>query len=116
MAVYRVPQDVEAEDKLLGPFSFKQFVFLIIAVGFFGIAWALGVALLPLAIIPLPFGVFFTVLALPLRKEQPMEIYIAAVISFFLKPRVRLWEPDGVETLIEVVAPKTKEEKKTQNT
>ena len=43
MAVYRVPQDVEAEDKLLGPFSFKQFVFLIIAVGFFGIAWALGV-------------------------------------------------------------------------
>ncbi len=115
MAVYRVPQDVEAEDKLLGPFSFKQFVFLIIAVGFFGIAWALGVALLPLAIIPLPFGVFFTVLALPLRKEQPMEIYIAAVISFFLKPRVRLWEPDGVETLIEVVAPKTKEENLSKN-
>lgn len=44
-----------------------------------------------------------------------MEIYIAAVISFFLKPRVRLWEPDGVETLIEVVAPKTKEENLSKN-
>lgn len=109
MAVYKVPQDVEAEDKLLGPFSFKQFVFLIIAVVFFGMAWALGTMLLPLAILPLPIAVFFTALALPLRKEQPMEVYVAAVVSFFLRPRVRIWEPDGIETLIEVVAPKVEE-------
>ncbi len=31
MAVYKVPQDVEAEDKLLGPFSMRQFIYLIIA-------------------------------------------------------------------------------------
>lgn len=109
MAVYKVPQDVEAEDKLFGPFSFKQFVFLIIAVVFFGMAWGLSTILLPLAIFPLPIAVFFTVLALPLRKEQPMEVYVAAVISFFLRPRVRTWEPDGIEELIEVIAPKVEE-------
>jgi len=27
MAVYKVPQDVEADDKFLGPLSFKQFLF-----------------------------------------------------------------------------------------
>ena len=42
MAVYKVPQDVEADDKLLGPFSFKQFVFLIVAVGMIALAWAQG--------------------------------------------------------------------------
>ena len=30
MAVYKVPQDVEADDKLIGPFSFRQFIYLII--------------------------------------------------------------------------------------
>lgn len=109
MAIYKVPQDVEAEDKLLGPFSFKQFVFLIIAIIGAGLAWALAQIALPLFMIPLPITLFFGVLALPLRKDQPMEIYVAAIISFLMKPRVRLWEPDGVESLIEVTAPKVEE-------
>lgn len=37
MASYKVPQDVEADDKLIGPFSFRQFIYL-------GIA-ALGIAI-----------------------------------------------------------------------
>lgn len=109
MAVYKVPQDVEAEDKLLGPFSFKQFIFLIITVMALGIAYGLSQILLPLAIIPLPIAIFFAILALPLRKDQPMEVYMAAVISFILKPKVRLWRPDGIEALIEVIAPKNED-------
>lgn len=104
MAVYKVPQDVEAEDKLLGPFSFKQFIFLIITVA----ATALAVTLFRinpfLIMLPAPFIMFFGTLALPLRKDQPMEVYLAAIISFILKPKVRLWQPDGLEKLIEVIA------------
>ena len=96
MAVYKVPQDVEAEDKLLGPFSFKQFIFLLIAVASIAIAYGLSRILLPLAIIPLPVVIFFGTLALPLRKDQPMEVYLAAIISFILKPKKRLWRPDGI--------------------
>lgn len=109
MSIYKVPQDVEAEDKLLGPFSFRQFVFLIIAVVGIGIAYALSQLLLPLFLIPMPVVLFFGALALPLKKDQPMEVYLAAVISFMLKPKKRLWQPDGIETLVEVVAPKTEE-------
>lgn len=109
MAVYKVPQDVEADDKLLGPFSFKQFIFLIIAIASLALAWFLATILLPLGILPLPVALFFGALALPLRKDQPMEIYLAAVISFLLKPRVRVWASDGIESLIEVVAPKVEE-------
>ena len=109
MAVYKVPQDVEAEDKLLGPFSFKQFIFLIISVAMFGAAFGLYNILLPLAIIPLPFAIFFGILALPLRKDQPMEVYFAALVSFITKPQQRLWRPDGIERLVEVVAPKVEE-------
>ncbi|NTW61726.1 PrgI family protein, partial [Candidatus Saccharibacteria bacterium] len=47
MAVYKVPQDVEAEDKLIGPFTFRQFVYLIIVALAGGITWGLAQLFLP---------------------------------------------------------------------
>lgn len=115
MATYKVPQNVEADDKLIGPFSFRQFIYLI-AVALAGlIAWWLAQIFIVLAILPLPIILFFGALALPLRKDQPMEIYMAAMVSFYLKPRKRLWDPEGVETLIEITAPKTFQESRVKN-
>ncbi len=105
MAVYKVPQDVEADDKLIGPFSFRQFIYLGIVAGGIGLGWVLGKLFLPLAIIPLPVIVLFGALALPLRKDQPMETYLAAIVSFYIKPHKRMWEPDGQQSLIEITTP-----------
>lgn len=109
MAVYKVPQDVEADDKLIGPFSFRQFIYLIIVIISIALAWGLAQLFIGLALIPLPFILLFGALALPLRKDQPMEIYLAAVISFYLKPRRRLWQPDGIQSLVEITVPKVVE-------
>ena len=114
MATYKVPQDVEADDKLIGPFSFRQFIYLIIVVLAGVGAWGLAQLFIGLAIIPLPIIVFFGALALPIRKDQPMEIYLAAIVSFYLKPHKRLWDPEGIETLIEITAPKTYEDNRTK--
>lgn len=115
MAVYKVPQDVEADDKLIGPFSFRQFIYLIIvaAAGFLG--WVLYQLFLPLVVIVLPIILLFGALALPLRKDQPMETYLAAIISFYLKPRRRMWSPDGAQTLVEITAPKVVEVRRTKD-
>lgn len=114
MASYKVPQDVEADDKLIGPFSFRQFIYLLIVAAAIALGWGLSRVFLPLAIIPLPVIIFFGALALPLRKDQPMEIYLAAVVSFYIKPRKRLWQPDGLTSLVEVTAPKTLETLRTK--
>lgn len=115
MATYKVPQDVEAEDKLLGPFTFRQFIYLIIVALSIALAWGLGQVFILLSVIPLPIILLFGALALPLRKDQPMEIYLAAMVSFYLKPRKRLWDPDGVESLIEITAPKVVEVQRTKD-
>jgi hypothetical protein len=115
MAVYKVPQDVEADDKLIGPFSFRQFIYLIIVAISIAIAWGLSRLFIPLAIVPLPLILFFGALALPLKKDQPMEIYLAAVVSFYLKPRKRLWQPDGIQSLVEITAPKVVEIKRSKD-
>lgn len=102
MATYKVPQDVEADDKLLGPFSFRQFIYLIAATIAGALSFFLGRLLLPLFVIPLPIAIIFLVLALPIKKDQPMEIYLAAILSFYLKPRRRLWQADGRDDLVEM--------------
>ena len=110
MSVYKVPQDVEADDKLLGPFNFRQFIYLIIVAGCIALDIFLWGIFPGLIILPLPVIIFFGALALPLRKDQPMETYLAAIVSFYLKPRKRLWQPDGIEHLIQISAPINKED------
>lgn len=110
MAVYKVPQDVEADDKLLGPFSFRQFIYLIIVAMAIGLGYVLAQIFVGLAVLVLPIIIFFGALALPLKKDQPMEAYLGAMISFyFLKPRKRFWQPDGLNSLVEITAPKQAE-------
>lgn len=112
MAVYKVAQDVEADDKLLGPFSFRQFIYLIIVAIAMGLAWGLTrMGIVGYVFIPIPLVVilFFGAIALPLKKDQPMETYLAAIISFHLKPKRRMWEPDGIESMVEITAPKVVE-------
>lgn len=116
MAVYKVPQDVEADDKLLGPFSFRQFIYLIIVALGIGMAWLLSQVFIGLIIIPAPIIIFFGALALPLKKDQPMEAYLGAMVSFyFIKPRKRLWSPDGLNSLVEITAPKIAEPERTKD-
>ncbi len=110
MSRYKVPQDVEADDKLLGPFSFRQFIFLIIAVIAAALTYFLGTILLPLALIPLPVAIFFFVLAIPLRKDQPTEVYLAAILSFYLKPKKKIWQADGVDNIVKITYENVKDD------
>lgn len=115
MAQYKVPQNVEADDKLLGPFTFRQFVYLLIAGGLVALAIGLFQIFPFLAIVPIPFIIFFVVLALPLKKDQPMETYLAALVSYYLKPHTRLWTPGQRDSVIKITAPKVKEESRARD-
>ena len=115
MAQYKVPQNVEADDKLLGPFTFRQFVYLLIAGGLIALAVVLFQLFPLLAIIPLPPLILFIALALPFKKDQPMETYLAALVSYYLKPRTRLWTPGQRETVIKITAPKIVDDNRTRD-
>jgi len=115
MAQYKVPQDVEADDKLIGPFSFRQFVYLLISGGLIALAVGLFQLFPLLAIIPVPFTLFFLALALPLRKDQPMETYLAALVAYYTKPRTRHWMSGQKDTTILITAPKIVEDTRTRD-
>ncbi len=115
MASYKVPQDVEADDKLLGPFTFRQFIYLMIVFGMIVLAVALFQVFPLLAIIPIPIALFFIILALPIKKDQPMETYLAALLSFYIKPHKRFWVPGQSNSTILITTPKKTEISRTRN-
>lgn len=106
MAQYKVLQDIEAEDKLLGPLSLRQFLYAVIAIALGFVAFRL-LAVQPLLAIPfLPPAALFFVLAAPFGRDQPSEVWLLAKIRFFLKPRRRIWDQTGLQELVTVTAPK----------
>ncbi len=115
MAQYKVPQDVEADDKLLGPFTFRQFVYLLIAAALIALAVGLFQIYPLLAIIPAPIIILLLAISLPLKKDQPMETYLAALVSYYLKPRKRTWTSGQPESTITITAPKVQEKVRTRD-
>lgn len=108
MATYKVIQDIEADDKLLGPLSLRQFVYAGITV-FCGWLSYMSVAkgapfLLIVFIPPALIAAFF---AFPWGKEQSTEVWALARIRFLFKPRKRIWDQTGVKELVTITAPKT---------
>lgn len=112
MATYKVLQDIEAEDKLLGPLTLKQFIFAIIAVGIGFIEFKLITAP-ELSIMRWPFVVvlllpmaLFGFLAAPIGRDQPNDIWLLARLRFLIKPHVRIWNQDGISQLVTITVPK----------
>lgn len=116
MAIYKVIQDIEAEDKFVGPLSLKQFVF---AMGgaFFGYlsVWGaanIGVWVLALFLPPALFGFF---MAVPWSSTQPTELWVLAKLRFIIKPKKRIWDQAGLQDLVTITAPKKIEKALTKN-
>lgn len=107
MATYKVIQDIEAEDKFLGPLTLKQFIFGSITVvclylSFFFITkhvWFLVLPLLPIMLV----GGF---LAFPWGRDQPTEIWLLAKLRFWFKPHLHIWDQSGLQELVTITAPK----------
>src|SRR5580698_3344838 len=107
MATYKVIQDIEAEDKILGPLTLRQFIYGLIAALFFYISFiclAKGVAYL--LVLFLPPAIFTGFFALPFGKDQPTEVWALAKIRFYFKPRRRIWDQSGIKELVTITVPK----------
>ena len=106
MATYKVIQDIEAEDKLLGPLTLRQFIYAIIVFASGFIMFRLILVKWYLALPLIPHTIFFAVLAAPFGHDQSSEVWLLAKIRFFLKPRRRIWNQSGIKELVTVTAPK----------
>jgi hypothetical protein len=107
MATYKLIQDIEAEDKILGPLTLRQFIFALITAFFAYLCFIFitkQIYFLLVIFAPLMFlGAFF---AFPFGRDQPTEVWALAKMRFWFKPRKRMWDQSGVKELVTITVPK----------
>lgn len=99
---FKVPQFIDVEDKLFGPFTFKQFAYLVGGGGLVFVIYKL---------LPLWIGIFLIIpvaglsLALVFYKinEKPFIFYLEAGFNYFISSKLYIWKQ-------RLVKPDTKKE------
>lgn len=87
---FDVPQFIDVEDKIIGPLTLKQFLFLLAG----GIVLALSWFYLPFflfIIIGLPILVLVLALAFYKVNGRPLITYLLSMLKYHTKPRIYLW-------------------------
>lgn len=106
MATHKVPTDVETEDKIIGFLSMKQFIFVIVGLGFGWLTFFFATKVNIFLAIPwIPFTVVPLVLGLYQRKDQPVEVFLGSALRFYFKPRKRKWDQEGYFEKVLITAP-----------
>lgn len=88
---FEVPQFIDVEDKLFGPFTFRQFIYL---AGGAGIVYTL-LKLLPLFIaipIALPVAGFALALVFYKPNNRPFIKMVESAVNYIIKSRFYLWK------------------------
>lgn len=107
MATYKVIQDIEAEDHILGPLTLRQFIYALVTIFFGYLSFVvIDKHVFFMLLFFVPPGVLFGFLAFPFGRDQPNEVWALARLRFILKPRRRLWNQSGAKELVSVTAPK----------
>lgn len=90
---FQVPQFIETEDKLLGPFTVKQFIYVGLASGLSFMLFFLVQTSVWL-VITIVLGTAVLVLTLGKVNGQPMTKIAASAFFYYWKPQTYVWQPD----------------------
>ena len=90
---YQVPQFIEVEDKIFGPFTLKQFIYVAGGVGLCAIL-LLYLPLLFGIVLAIPVAVFTAALAFYKINNKPFVEIMDAAFKYYLGDRLYLWKKE----------------------
>lgn len=99
---YKIPQNVDLEDKIFGPFTLKQFLYLLGAGIVTFISFSTFFAVAPPVFYVITFATWVAAIAFVFVRpnEQPFAKFIASFVTFATKPQRRTWR--RIPTLNEI--------------
>jgi len=105
---FKVPQNIDLEDKIVGPLTLIQFLYVIS-----------GGILIYLLYLSIGGTFFFWVLSVPIAtialalaflkiQDQPLSHFIKAGLMYLSRPKIRIWQRHGENYSAIKAAPKEK--------
>ncbi len=101
---FLVPQFIEVEDKLFGPLSFKQFVYMVGGLGFAGALYAMyGVTIAIL--LGGPIVAMGLALAFYRINDRPFIFVLQATVNYLVRHKLYLWKKEVKQAHTTVATP-----------
>jgi hypothetical protein len=87
---YQVPQNIDLEDKIIGPLTLKQFLYLL-AGGMLDYAWFTFFDTALFILIAIPTTLFALAMAFARIQDQPFPKFLGSLVIFILRPKILTW-------------------------
>lgn len=105
MAQYRVPQNIFMPDRIIGPFTLRQFIYVFTAGAIdLGLYYAFNGGVL-FYLIGLPVAAIALILSFVKINDQPIQKVLKSGLGYAGKPKRRIWQKLGPEIQV-IQAPK----------
>jgi predicted permease len=104
---FKVPQNIDMQDKILGPLTMVQFIYAVIGGG---ICYAIYSTIpQPFSyVLVLPIALFVLALIFLKINERPFLDFLVSLAYFMTTPKSRMWHHDANSNLsVEIYQPKT---------
>ena len=102
MQQFQVPQFIDVEDKIFGPLTVKQFVYLLGGGGFVVILYVLHLPSIIFWLLAAPIGGFFAALAFLKINGQPFIQVLNNAVNHFSRPRLYIWKKREIKAKPEI--------------
>lgn len=90
---YQVPQFIEVEDKIFGPLTLKQFLYVAGGVAISFILWTVLPSFLAIIFI-IPIAIFFLLLAFYKLDDRPFLIAVENGLKYLTKSKLYIWKKE----------------------
>jgi len=100
---YQVPQNIDMEDKIIGPLTMAQFLYLMVG-GM--VLYLMYLTLIPVAFFGLgiPLGLVTLAFAFLKVQDQPLPKFLAATLLYLVRAKSRVWQKDASASYLKIVA------------
>jgi hypothetical protein len=110
---FRVPQFIDMEDKVFGPFTLKQFGYLVGAGGLSFLLWTFIPIKIVAIIVIVPVASLFIALAFVKFNNRPFGEILESAFTYYTGSRIYTWkqpEAQKTETSVDLVVAETQKE------
>lgn len=97
---FEVPQFIEIEDKIIGPLTWKQFIYVAGGVGML-ITLFLSLPFMFFVLFGLPIGALSGALAFHKVNNRHFSIFLESAVKYFTSPKLYLWHRETSQSITE---------------
>ena len=90
MSQYKVPQNIDMQDRIVGPLTIRQFLYLLIG-GMISYGTLKTPGSIDFILIGLPVGITALAFAFLKINDQPFSRFVWSLVAFSVNPKKRVW-------------------------